>query len=135
MPGAACFQRPLRSRIQAPAYAWHCLRRDGECSALLKPLRAVEQHGLGGVREPPDERVQTSANCTANLQVFCRENSGNVCPVSVCLCSALVKGAGGHAWRAISGTIGLLSNTECADTVCGVRVLCACWPWTEGNTA
>ena len=30
-----------------------------------------------------------AADCTANLQVFCRENSGKRCPVAVCFFPAL----------------------------------------------
>jgi hypothetical protein len=52
-----------------------------------------------------------AADGMANSQVFCRENSGNGCPVSVCLCSLLVRGSCGHAWRATHGTISLRSTT------------------------
>ena len=56
--------------------------------------------------------VLHAADGMANLQVFCREKSGNGCPVSVCLESVLVKGPCGHAWRATHGPIRMRSNTE-----------------------
>jgi len=53
-----------------------------------------------------------AADCTANLQVFCRKNSGNRYPGFVCLWSLLVRGACGQAWRVTHGKIGRLRNTE-----------------------
>jgi hypothetical protein len=57
-----------------------------------------------------------AAERMANLQVFCRENSGNGCPVSVCLGSLLRRGPCGHAWRATHGTRSLRSNTAGASS-------------------
>ena len=50
-------------------------------------------------------RRHARADCPANLQVFCRKNSGNRAPVSVCLCPSMVRRACGHVWRATHGTI------------------------------
>jgi hypothetical protein len=53
------------------------------------------------------------ADCLANLQIFCREKSGNGVPNSVCLCLLHVRGRGGHSWHARPGTMGRRSNTLC----------------------
>src|SRR5262245_27619767 len=53
-----------------------------------------------------------AADGMANLQVFCREKSGNGCPGSVCLGSLLARGPCGHAWRATHGTTSMRRNTE-----------------------
>jgi hypothetical protein len=43
------------------------------------------QSVLGGAWEQPGDRWHAVARFAANLQVFCREKSGNDCPMSVCL--------------------------------------------------
>src|SRR5512145_3184931 len=58
--------------------------------------------------------LRTRADWTANLQVFCREKSGNRCPASVDFFPALVRGACGHAGRATHGKTGILRNTACS---------------------
>jgi hypothetical protein len=61
---------------------------------FLKLPLAVAQQALG----EPGSRLATGlramAGCRANLQVFCREKSGNGCPVDVCLSPSL---GGEHA--------------------------------------
>jgi hypothetical protein len=70
--------------------------------------------------------VQATA-CTANLQVFYREKSGNGGPGSVCLESLCGRRTGGHAWRTPHGTRGRRSNTEGAPSnravLCGGRMV------------
>jgi hypothetical protein len=58
-----------------------------------------------------DPVIQATA-CTANLQVFYREKSGNAGPGSVCLESLFGRRTCGHAWCTPHGTLGRRSNTE-----------------------
>src|SRR5262245_11574160 len=60
---------------------------------------------------PVANAVVHAVDGAANLQVFCREKSGNGCPVSLCLCSWLGRRPCGHAGRVIHGTSGMRSNT------------------------
>jgi hypothetical protein len=47
------------------------------------------------------------------LQVFCRQKSGNLCPVSVCLFSSLERGACRPSSRMPHGQTGILRNAAC----------------------
>ena len=57
--------------------------------------------------------VSHAVDGKANLQVFCRENSGNECLVSICLGLFCVRRADGHACRAPHGPISMVRNPKC----------------------
>ena len=52
-----------------------------QCHTLLRLLKLGDKL----LKPPVANTVIHAADCKANLQVFCREKSGNECPVSICL--------------------------------------------------
>jgi hypothetical protein len=56
---------------------------------FLKPPLAVAKQALGEHGSRLATGLRAMAGCRANLQVFCREKSGNACPVNVCLSPSL----------------------------------------------
>jgi hypothetical protein len=104
---AFCFVTSLRTCIV------HVLSHACERAPWHRSGRhCVSHHWLGRslARAEQGSRLATGrqmrAVFPANLQVFCREKSGNECLNSVCLCPLRVRGRCGHPWRR--------SNTACA---------------------
>jgi hypothetical protein len=69
---------------QASEWLWE------QAAFLTQPL-AVEEYGLGGARQPLARGRHMRADFAANLQVFCRDNSGYGCPEGVCFWPAEVR--------------------------------------------
>ena len=56
---------------------------------FLKPPLAGARQALGELGSRLATGLRAMAGCRANVQGFCRENSGNACPVDVCFSPSL----------------------------------------------